>query len=401
MAGVPASALASPRSRSFDRYYFVVDVDRRRGASLGLVLSARPDGFLVEEIASRDGTDADALVGGWNRACAATHPRAMVQTGDVLVRVNHAGVSAVPGADCCNDLRRQLAMCQPLLLLLSRPHPPQRWLPQRESLMLPQDLLVSEAASVHPAASRLTDVAAPVDGASAPATVVSSTLAVVPVSEILPIVTAPDIPVVASVTRSCAPVPAASMRCSSCTPAVTHVAAAAPDLTPAVAAATCAGTYAEAAATPAVTPAQLQYFRHYFATQARWLPTPRSLGVHADRPLEIYTWGTTFMHAAVPGTVQYNFDATVLDARGGDADMRLMTGLCEEVQANLAGCRYFDRWLATMISRIEQSTPPLRTISIYCEQGHHRSVAAAEILRQFYYRNARVRHLTINRRHLK
>ena len=108
MAGVPASALASPRSRSFDRYYFVVDVDRRRGASLGLVLSARPDGFLVEEIASRDGTDADTLVGGWNRACAATYPRAMVQTGDVLVRVNHAGVSAVPGADCCNDL----SICQ-------------------------------------------------------------------------------------------------------------------------------------------------------------------------------------------------------------------------------------------------------------------------------------------------
>ena len=104
------------------------------------------------------------------------------------------------------------------------------------------------------------------------------------------------------------------------------------------------------------------------------------------------------MHAAVAGAVQYNFDATVLDARGGHADMRVMTGLHEEVQANLAGCRHFERWLATMISRIEQSSPPLHTISIYCQHGRHRSVAAAEILRQFYYEHARATHLAINRR---
>ena len=72
MAGIPASALTSPQGRSSDRYYFVVDVDRRRIASLGLVLSARPDGFLVEEIAYRDGTGTDTLIGVWNRAGAAT-----------------------------------------------------------------------------------------------------------------------------------------------------------------------------------------------------------------------------------------------------------------------------------------------------------------------------------------
>ena len=108
MAAAAAPALASSQGQGSDTYYFIVDVGKTRGASLGLALSARPDGFLVEEIASRDGTDADALVGGWNRACAATYPQAMVQTGDVLVRVNHAGVSAVPGADCCNDL----SICQ-------------------------------------------------------------------------------------------------------------------------------------------------------------------------------------------------------------------------------------------------------------------------------------------------
>ncbi len=37
----------------------------------------------------------------------ATYPRAMVQTGDAIVRVNHEGVSAIPGALCCEGLRAQ------------------------------------------------------------------------------------------------------------------------------------------------------------------------------------------------------------------------------------------------------------------------------------------------------
>ncbi len=143
---------------------------------------------------------------------------------------------------------------------------------------------------------------------------------------------------------------------------------------------------------------QPEHFQHYFAGQAISLHTPRSLGVHANRPLEIYTWGTAFMHAAVPGVVQYNFDATVLDARGGDADVRVMTGLDQEVQANLAGCWNFEGWLAMAVFRVEESRPPWRTISINCRQGRHRSVAATEILRQFYYRDARLTHLTISRR---
>ncbi len=121
MAGVPASALASPRGRGSDRYYFIVGVDRTGGDSLGLVLSARPDGFLVEEIASCDGTDTATLIAVWNRACAATYPDSVVRSGDLLVRVNRARVSAVPGADCCRDLHKQLATCQPLLLVVSRP----------------------------------------------------------------------------------------------------------------------------------------------------------------------------------------------------------------------------------------------------------------------------------------
>ncbi len=286
MAAVAAPALASSHGPGSDIYYFIVDVDKTRGASLGLALSARPDGFLVQEIADRDGTGTDTLIGAWNRACVATYPQAMVQIGDVVIKANHEGVSAAPGADCCGGLRRQLTMCQPLLLLLTRPHHQQPLLPQHQSPMLPQDLAV------------------PVGCASAPATVVGSTPAVA---------ATPVTSVAASVTCASAPAPAAMLRWSSSTPAVTHAAAPAAHSAPAVAEATPAVVYAKAEATPAVAHAQLEHFQHYFAGQAIWLPTPRSLGVDASRPLEIYTWGTAFMHAAVPGVVQYNFDATVLD----------------------------------------------------------------------------------------
>ena len=157
--------------------------------------------------------------------------------------------------------------------------------------------------------------------------------------------------------------------------------------------------HAKAEATPAVARARFEYVQHHFAARAIWLPTPRSLGVDANRDLEIYTWGSAFMRAAMPGVVQCNFDATVFDARGGRADMRVMTGLNQEVQANVAGRSNFEGWLAMVICRIEGSRPPLRTISINCRQGRHRSVAVAEILRRLYNRRAHLTHLTINRRH--
>ena len=107
MVAVAAPLLAVSQGHESETYYFVVDLDNTKGASLGLAIAARPDGFLVQEIADRDGTGIDTLIGTWNAASRATYPRAMVQTGDVIVRVNHEGVSAIPGALCCEGLRTQ------------------------------------------------------------------------------------------------------------------------------------------------------------------------------------------------------------------------------------------------------------------------------------------------------
>ena len=363
--------------------------DSTKAASLGLALAARPDGFLVQEIADRDGTGTDTLIGAWNAASRATCPQAMVQTGDVIVRVNHERVSAIPGALCCEGLRTQLTIWQPLLLLLTRPHHQQLSLPQRQSPTMPQDLAALHVTSVDLAASHVTDVAVPVGSVSAPVTVIGSTPAVA---------AAPGTAVTASTISAFTPAPASTLRWSSSTSAVPHAVTAAALSAPAVAEATPAVAHAKAEATPAVALARCECIQHHFAARAIWLPTPRSLGVDVNRDLKIYTWGTASMHAAMPGVVQYNFDATVLDARDGRADMQVMTGLNQEVQANVAGRYNFEGWLATVICRIEGSRPPLRTISINCSQGRHRSVAAAEILRRLYYRRAHVTHLTIDRR---
>lgn len=125
-----------------------------------------------------------------------------------------------------------------------------------------------------------------------------------------------------------------------------------------------------------------------------YLPKPSDLGVVEDRPLTIITWGKALMKNA-PADSQFNFNAGILNGRGGGADLRTMNGLSAEVQANVASCSLFPRWLEMLINKVEQSSPAIHTISINCTKGRHRSVAAAEILKKYYYKQAVVQHRTI------
>jgi len=123
-----------------------------------------------------------------------------------------------------------------------------------------------------------------------------------------------------------------------------------------------------------------------------FLPTPERLGVDSTRSLVIYTWGKA-LRKSEPADSQHNFNAGILNGRGGGADLRTMNGTSDEVQRNVASCSLFPRWLEMACNKIETST--LQRISINCTKGRHRSVAAAEIMKKFYYPNAEVRHLTI------
>ena len=50
-------------------------------------------------------------------------------------------------------------------------------------------------------------------------------------------------------------------------------------------------------------------------------------------------------------------------------------------------------WLSMTVSKIEDGN--LQAIGINCAKGRHRSVAAAEILKQLFYPAAKIEHLTI------
>eukprot|EP00438_Fugacium_kawagutii_P016519 Skav222457 [mRNA] locus=scaffold3319:151576:152598:+ [translate_table: standard] len=123
-----------------------------------------------------------------------------------------------------------------------------------------------------------------------------------------------------------------------------------------------------------------------------FLPSPEELGVRRDRLLLVYTWGKALRKAA-PGDSEHNFNAGILNGRGGGADLKSMNGLWDEVQSNVASCGLFPRWISMVCAKVEHSD--LRCISINCTKGRHRSVAAAEILKKTYYPNATVKHLTI------
>ncbi|CAJ1338501.1 unnamed protein product [Effrenium voratum] len=123
-----------------------------------------------------------------------------------------------------------------------------------------------------------------------------------------------------------------------------------------------------------------------------FLPSPEELGVKRDRGLLVYTWGKALRKHA-PGDSEHNFNAGILNGRGGGADLKSMNGLWDEVQSNVASCGLFPRWISMVCAKVEHSD--LKCISINCTKGRHRSVAAAEILKKTYYPQATVKHLTI------
>jgi hypothetical protein len=128
---------------------------------------------------------------------------------------------------------------------------------------------------------------------------------------------------------------------------------------------------------------------------SRYLPTPEDFGLEpqgSPRNLLIYTWGRQLRKQS-PVDSQKDFNAAVLNGRGGGANLRKENGLCKSVQNNVARCALFPTWLEMVVSAVEKND--LQAISVICAKGRHRSVAAAELLKQKYYPQAKLVHLTI------
>jgi len=132
-----------------------------------------------------------------------------------------------------------------------------------------------------------------------------------------------------------------------------------------------------------------------------FLPDPRKLGADSERPLNVLTWGNSLktlngikaVRTKNGIRMQRNFSASGLNGRGGNVDLRTMNGLSEGVQRNVARSDRMQEWMRMVVKRIERDN--LQTIAVNCSKGRHRSVAAAELLKKYYYPKAVIRHLTI------
>jgi RNase adaptor protein for sRNA GlmZ degradation len=67
-----------------------------------------------------------------------------------------------------------------------------------------------------------------------------------------------------------------------------------------------------------------------------------------------------------------------------------MDGRDKQIQKRICRASAFDFLLRTTIKHIEGDD--LKRISVNCSRGKHRSVAFAEILRDYYYPKAKVLH---------
>jgi len=123
----------------------------------------------------------------------------------------------------------------------------------------------------------------------------------------------------------------------------------------------------------------------------RYIPSPSDIGADTTRPLKILTWGRAMLKQ--PPKADRNFNAAVLNGRGGGVDLRHNNGTSEVVQARISRCSKFPEWISMVVGKIEQED--YKVVSVNCTKGRHRSVAAAEIMKKVYYPSAEVQHLTI------
>lgn len=112
----------------------------------------------------------------------------------------------------------------------------------------------------------------------------------------------------------------------------------------------------------------------------------------SDRPLVIYTWGRK-LRKKQPDCVQRNFNAAILNGKRKGVNLKKLDGRSEEVQGVVKKCKLFADLMGSVQELIEREN--LHIVAFNCSKGRHRSVAAAELLRQVAYPNAEIVHLEL------
>jgi len=106
-----------------------------------------------------------------------------------------------------------------------------------------------------------------------------------------------------------------------------------------------------------------------------------SSGLEEVRDLKIYTWGKA-RRKYKPQDSQKNFNACVIShpERPYNFNLKKITGRNKELQASFLKQSRF-REAINSFANIIRKDPNLTIISINCIKGRHRSVAAAEVLK--------------------
>ena len=132
-------------------------------------------------------------------------------------------------------------------------------------------------------------------------------------------------------------------------------------------------------------------------TDPLWNELKEQYNVNTERKLHIVTYGTAFVHAA-PKKCQFVFNAAIMrgnTVKRSPLQKKLvkLRGTNLRLQQDIRNADLFPKFINSTVKQIEKDN--LNHIAIICRAGHHRSVAAAEML-MYLYPNRTVKHLTID-----
>tara|TARA_B100000123_G_C25728756_1_gene428179 strand:+ start:675 stop:1148 length:474 start_codon:yes stop_codon:yes gene_type:complete len=116
--------------------------------------------------------------------------------------------------------------------------------------------------------------------------------------------------------------------------------------------------------------------------------------INKNRNLEIYTWG---LKKNKPVECDIAFDVSLFSGKTNEvnSNYKKLTGLDKSIQQSILNHNLFDILMEKVLLEIEENEP--KKIGFFCNYGKHRSVGWAELLHNFYYKNAKLKHLGLKK----
>ncbi|QKF93475.1 RNAse adapter protein rapZ [Fadolivirus algeromassiliense] len=114
--------------------------------------------------------------------------------------------------------------------------------------------------------------------------------------------------------------------------------------------------------------------------------------LNIERELTILTWGKS-SRKFKPNESQKNFSVGMISILDYGLNLKKINGKNHELQNLIMSDKSFIQTIKSIVLEIEKNN--YNTISICCDQGRHRSVAVAEIIKKIYYPQTNIKHLDL------